>query len=98
MKFKKGDKVKYLDEIGEGIVKEIHGDLVIVEDDLGFEIPMKANKLILVEHSKNMNNIDDTTHMQDNIIEGDKNRSSILSNHNKSKFNNLLWYLSSYKT
>ncbi|HHW60182.1 MAG: DUF2027 domain-containing protein [Bacteroidales bacterium] len=86
MKFKKGDKVKYLDEIGEGIVKEIHGDLVIVEDDLGFEIPMKANKLILVEHSKNMNNIDDTTDMQDNIIEGDtKTDLSILSNHNKSK-------------
>ncbi len=45
MKFKIGDKVKYLDEIGEGIVKKIYGDLVIVEDSLGFEIPMKESKI-----------------------------------------------------
>ncbi len=53
MKFKVGDRVKYLDEIGEGIVKKIYGDLVIVEDSLGFELPMKENKLLLIAAANN---------------------------------------------
>ncbi|HXK91476.1 MAG TPA: hypothetical protein PLA75_05320, partial [Bacteroidales bacterium] len=70
MKFKIGDKVKYLDEIGEGIVKKIYGDLVIVEDSLGFEIPMKESKLILV---KSANNVDEIT---ENKFENTENTKS----------------------
>jgi len=67
MKFKIGDKVKYLDEIGEGIVKKIYGDLVIVEDSLGFEIPMKESKLILIKSANNGDEI------KENKLEHDEN-------------------------
>jgi len=72
MKFKVGDRVRYLDEIGEGIVKKIYGDLVIVEDSLGFEIPMKENKLLLIESANNI----------------DKNSDKKLEHNTNSKNNN----------
>ena len=73
MKFKIGDKVKYLDEIGEGIVKKIYGDLVIVEDSLGFEIPMKETKLILV---KSADNVDEITENKLENIENTKSKNT----------------------
>jgi hypothetical protein len=48
MNFKIGDRVKFLDEIGEGIVKSISNGLVMVEDEHGFDIPYPPEALIKV--------------------------------------------------
>ncbi|MFN8206415.1 MAG: DUF2027 domain-containing protein [Bacteroidales bacterium] len=44
--FKPGDKVRFLNDVGEGIVKYIRGDKVFVETPDGFEIPVKPNELV----------------------------------------------------
>ena len=44
--FEIGDKVKFLNSVGGGIVKKIQGDLVYVEDDTGFDMPMQPSELI----------------------------------------------------
>jgi hypothetical protein len=44
--FKPGDKVRFLNDVGEGIVKYIRGDKVIVETPDGFEIPVKPGELV----------------------------------------------------
>jgi hypothetical protein len=52
MKFKTGDKVKFLNDVGGGVVKKIISPTmvsVLVED--GFEIPIMINELILAEHA-----------------------------------------------
>jgi hypothetical protein len=49
MKFKKGDKVRFLNETGGGrITSVISGDMVNVKTQDGFEIPSRVNNLILV--------------------------------------------------
>jgi len=50
MKFKPGDKVKFLNEKGGGIVSKIlNNTMVNVAIDDGFEVPVLANELILIE-------------------------------------------------
>jgi hypothetical protein len=44
--FKPGDKVRFLNDVGEGIVKYIRGDKVFVETSDGFEIPVKPGELV----------------------------------------------------
>jgi hypothetical protein len=44
--FKPGDKVRFLNDVGDGIVKYIRGDKVIVETPDGFEIPVKPSELV----------------------------------------------------
>lgn len=45
-----GDKVRFLSEIGGGRVSGFKGrDIVLVEDEDGFEIPMAANDVVVVE-------------------------------------------------
>lgn len=44
--FEIGDKVKFLNSVGGGIVKKIQGGLVYVEDDTGFDMPMQPSELI----------------------------------------------------
>jgi hypothetical protein len=44
--FKPGDKVRFLNDVGEGIVKYIRGDKVFVETPDGFEIPVKPGELV----------------------------------------------------
>ena len=47
MRFKKGDKVKFLNENGGGIVKSVIGSkLVNIETDDGFEMPVLTTELI----------------------------------------------------
>jgi len=46
--FKIGDKVRFLNETGEGIVKKISGNTVKVEIEDGFEIPFPANQLVKI--------------------------------------------------
>lgn len=45
-KFQIGDKVKFLNSIGGGVVTKITDDFVFVRDDTGFDMPMPANELI----------------------------------------------------
>jgi hypothetical protein len=52
---KKGDKVRFLSEVGGGTVCGFaDGGIVLVEDEDGFEIPMLASQLVLVseEHDR----------------------------------------------
>ena len=41
-----GDKVKFLNSVGGGIVKKIQGGMVFVEDETGFEVPFAPTELI----------------------------------------------------
>lgn len=45
-KFQIGDKVKFLNQQGGGIVTKVTNDFVFVQDDTGFDIPMDAKELI----------------------------------------------------
>ena len=45
-KFEPGDKVKFLNQVGGGIVKKVTDDFVFVKDDSGFDIPMQPEELI----------------------------------------------------
>lgn len=45
-----GDKVRFLDEVGGGIVKGFRGkDMVLVEDADGFDIPMPARDCVVID-------------------------------------------------
>ena len=47
---KTGDKVRFLNEVGGGIVKGFQGkDIVLVEDSDGFDIPMLVRDCVVVE-------------------------------------------------
>lgn len=45
----KGDKVRFLNDIGGGVVARVVGDTVYVEDQDGFEIPAKMGQVVLVD-------------------------------------------------
>lgn len=45
---KVGDRVKFLNDVGEGVVLEIKGDIFVVEDEDGFDREYKSNDLINV--------------------------------------------------
>lgn len=49
MSIEPGDKVKFLNDVGGGIVKNLEGGLAFVEDEDGFEIPMPVYELVVVE-------------------------------------------------
>lgn len=50
---KKGDKVRFLSEVGGGKVAGFQGkDIVLVEDEDGFEIPMRINEVVVVEQDE----------------------------------------------
>ena len=44
--FEIGDKVKFLNSVGGGIVKKIQGGQVFVEDESGFDMPFAPSYLI----------------------------------------------------
>jgi hypothetical protein len=51
MNIKTGDKVRFLNSVGGGIVRSVRGkNIVMVEDENGFEIPVPANELVVVEN------------------------------------------------
>lgn len=41
-----GQKVRYLNQVGQGIIRKIDSKKIIVEDDSGFEIPFLINELV----------------------------------------------------
>lgn len=51
-KFQLGDQVKFLNQIGGGIVTKITDDFVFVQDDSGFDIPMQSEELIRMADQK----------------------------------------------
>ena len=42
--FEIGDKVKFLNAVGGGIVKKIQGGMVYVEDETGFDMPFASDE------------------------------------------------------
>ena len=50
--FEPGDKVKFLNAVGGGIVKRIQGGLVYVEDETGFDMPFAPSQLIRMDDQK----------------------------------------------
>lgn len=46
MSFKIGDKVRFLNEVGEGSIHDMRGDRIIVIDEHGFEWEMGENELV----------------------------------------------------
>jgi len=52
MRFSKGDKVKFIDEVGGGeVVKVIDDATVLLLDETGFEYEVEADRLMLVKHA-----------------------------------------------
>lgn len=51
-KFQIGDKVKFLNSVGGGVVTKITPDFVFVRDDTGFDMPMPPNELIRMADQK----------------------------------------------
>jgi hypothetical protein len=49
MIFKKGDRVKFLNDVGGGVVTRIDQKTVYVENEDGFEVPATASQLLRVE-------------------------------------------------
>ncbi|NPA36126.1 MAG: DUF2027 domain-containing protein [Chlorobi bacterium] len=49
MEIKKGDKVRFLNTTGGGVVTRVEGRLAFVDDEDGFEIPVLLSELVLVE-------------------------------------------------
>jgi hypothetical protein len=51
-----GDKVRFLDAVGGGIVKSFQGkDVVLVEEEDGFETPVLAHKCIVIDTNPTTN-------------------------------------------
>ena len=60
-KFEIGDKVKFLNQIGGGIVTKITDDFVFVQDDTGFDIPMQPEELIRMADQQGAGKMFNTT-------------------------------------
>ncbi len=52
MTFKKGDRVKFLNDIGGGIVTRVDNKTAYVENEDGFEVPASVSQLLKVEVSQ----------------------------------------------
>ena len=48
MQIKVGDRVKFLNEVGEGVVVELKGSMVVVEDENGFDNEYPTSELLVV--------------------------------------------------
>ena len=46
MSFKIGDKVRFLNDVGEGSIHDIRGDRYVVSDEHGFEWEMDENEIV----------------------------------------------------
>lgn len=52
MAFKVGDRVRFLDSVGEGIIRSIVSDQqVMVEDETGFEYPYPVKQLLAIKNA-----------------------------------------------
>ncbi|MBQ9417969.1 MAG: hypothetical protein IJU19_05240 [Bacteroidales bacterium] len=55
--FKIGDKVKFLNAVGGGIVRNIQGGMVYVEDESGFDMPFAPGELIRMEDQQGIGRV-----------------------------------------
>ena len=67
--FKIGDKVKFLNAVGGGVVKKIQGGMIYVEDDTGFDMPFSQSELIRMDDQTGVGKV-----FNDDTI-GDRDRS-----------------------
>ena len=54
MKIEIGDKVRFLNDVGSGIVTRMEGTLVFVKDEDDFEIPVPVYEAVLVEKASGL--------------------------------------------
>lgn len=59
MRVEKGDRVRFLNEVGGGIVTRMEGSLAFVEDEDGFEIPVPSFEVVVVEKHGQSSSSDD---------------------------------------
>jgi hypothetical protein len=84
MKYKVGDKVRFLNEVGGGIISKITGsDMVYVMDEDGFEIPVRTTEIIVVgqeEYKKTTSDISlkDELSAQNDVIEQARQPSTVV--------------------
>lgn len=52
MRVEAGDRVRFLNEVGGGIVSRTEGSLVFVEDEDGFEVPVAMHEVVVVEKGR----------------------------------------------
>lgn len=45
---KRGDKVRFLNDVGGGVVTRVDGKTIYVEDEIGFEVPMPVSEVVIV--------------------------------------------------
>jgi len=45
---KKGDKVRFLNDVGGGVVTRVEGKTIYVMDEIGFEVPMPVSEVVVV--------------------------------------------------
>lgn len=46
---KVGDRVRFLNSVGGGIVKKINKDIALVEEEDGFETPVLLRECVVIE-------------------------------------------------
>lgn len=56
-KFQIGDKVKFLNQVGGGVVTKITADMIFVRDETGFDMPMQASELIRMANFEGMGKV-----------------------------------------
>ena len=49
---KVGDRVRFLNSVGGGIVKKINKDIALVEEEDGFETPVLLRECVVIEAGK----------------------------------------------
>lgn len=54
--FKPGDRVRFLSTTGSGMVKSVHRNIVNVLIDDGFEIPVEASDLVIIDTNRDKHN------------------------------------------
>ncbi len=73
MKFLPGDEVKFLNEVGEGVVVRMQGSSVIISDKDGFEYPVQASDLLLIKRPETRSEAVETS---SKVNEEEKNKAN----------------------
>jgi len=69
MKYKIGDKVKFLNDVGGGIIKKIISPTIVsVETEDGFDMPVMINEILLAESSDSQGSVFNQNFLQSNIL------------------------------
>ncbi len=69
---KRGDKVKFLNDVGGGVVTRVEGKILYVEDEIGFDVPVPVHEVVLIETAEETSpkEVDALTGKQDEAPEG----------------------------